>query len=293
MGTTHLYALTSVMRARRLVWRVVVARGGAPCTALPGVGVVDAPHRVAGLPEPEEAESTGAGHIALIVAGSVVLGLVLALLLDLAVFVGAREHVITGGMLLGFAAGWAALAVLSERWTDQPQRWALVPAVYMAAVGAALLLSTPTNRTLHALGWLWPLTVLALVAWMVRGSRRHLNSRTRPWLLYPVFGVLVLAALGGLFDTVRESTATNARPADSRMVDVGGYRLYLRCTGSGGPTVVLENGLMERTPTWSWITQRVARYTRVCAYDRAGTGWSESASGPQDGWRSPLTCTRS
>jgi pimeloyl-ACP methyl ester carboxylesterase len=67
------------------------------------------------------------------------------------------------------------------------------------------------------------------------------------------------------------------------MVDVGGHRLYLQCAGSGGPTVVLENGLMERSPSWAWISQAVARDTRVCSYDRAGTGWSEGASAPQDG----------
>ena len=50
----------------------------------------------------------------------------------------AREHVITGSVLLTFAAAWA-LAVLSERWTDQPQRWAFVPAAFMALAGTAVL----------------------------------------------------------------------------------------------------------------------------------------------------------
>jgi pimeloyl-ACP methyl ester carboxylesterase len=67
------------------------------------------------------------------------------------------------------------------------------------------------------------------------------------------------------------------------MVDVGGHRLYLACRGTGSPTVVLENGLGEDTPSWAWIVKDVARDTRVCVYDRAGQGWSESAAGPQDG----------
>ena len=64
---------------------------------------------------------------------------------------------------------------------------------------------------------------------------------------------------------------------------MGGHRLHLNCTGTGSPTVVLENGLSETSPLWSAITAQVARTTRVCAYDRAGQGWSGDAAGPQDG----------
>jgi pimeloyl-ACP methyl ester carboxylesterase len=67
------------------------------------------------------------------------------------------------------------------------------------------------------------------------------------------------------------------------LYDVGGHRLHLNCTGSGGPTVVLENGLGETSPIWSRITAEVVRTTRVCAYDRAGQGWSDDAAGAQDG----------
>ena len=83
-------------------------------------------------------------------------------------------------------------------------------------------------------------------------------------------------------ETVAESAA-GGQAAAGRMVDVGGYRLYLACRGTGSPTVVLENGLGEDTPSWAWIVKDVARDTRVCVYDRAGQGWSESAPGLQDG----------
>ena len=53
-------------------------------------------------------------------------------------FAGAREHVITGSVLLAFAAAWAVLAVLSERWTDQPQRWAFVPAAFSSSFGGRI-----------------------------------------------------------------------------------------------------------------------------------------------------------
>jgi hypothetical protein len=64
------------------------------------------------------------GHIGWIVAGSLATGLVAALLLAAAPFIPAEESAVTGAVLCGFALGWAMLAVLSVRFTDQPQRWA-------------------------------------------------------------------------------------------------------------------------------------------------------------------------
>jgi len=222
------------------------------------------------------------GSIARIVAGSVATGLVGALVLTLVVFAGAAEHVITGSALLAFATGWTMLAVLSTRMTSQPQRWAFVPAAGMGVVGAALLLLAPGDGALSFMGWLWPAPVLALAAWIVVASRRHLHSRTRGWLLYPIAGFLAVGAVGGSFATVQASLdhSTDAMPGQA--YDVGGRRLHLNCTGAGSPTVVLQNGLGETSAHWAWITRSVAAETRVCAYDRAGQGWSDDAPGPQD-----------
>jgi len=157
-----------------------------------------------------------------------------------------------------------------------------VPAAYFVVVGAALLLFSPGDGALGLLGWAWPPLLLALLVWTVVRARRHLRSRTRPLVLYPVLVVLALLAAGGAVESVAESTGAG-QAAAGRMVDVGGHRLYLACRGTGTPTVVLENGLGEDTPSWAWIVKDVARATRVCVYDRAGQGWSESAPGPQDG----------
>ena len=67
-----------------------------------------------------------------------------------------------------------------------------------------------------------------------------------------------------------------------RLVDVGGYRLHLNCVGTGAPTVVLLNGLGETSPQWARVSAAVARSTRVCAYDRAGQGWSDDSANPAD-----------
>jgi pimeloyl-ACP methyl ester carboxylesterase len=64
--------------------------------------------------------------------------------------------------------------------------------------------------------------------------------------------------------------------------DVAGHRLHLECTGRGAPTVVLENGLGESSPMWARVVAATSPTTRVCAYDRAGQGWSDAATGPRD-----------
>jgi pimeloyl-ACP methyl ester carboxylesterase len=227
------------------------------------------------------ATSSRSGHLGVIVTGSIGTGLVVAVLLDLVAFAGADEHVITGAALLAFALGWAMLAVLSTRRTDQPQRWALVPAAAMGITGAALLLIAPGNGALTTASWVWPPATLALAVWIGLQVRRAVKGRSR-WLLYPVVAVLAVAAAGGMYESAALAHDQRAYAMPGTSYDVGGYRLHLNCTGSGSPTVVLQGGLGETSPWWSWISPAVARSTRVCAYDRAGQGWSDDAPHPQD-----------
>jgi pimeloyl-ACP methyl ester carboxylesterase len=218
-----------------------------------------------------------------IIAGSLIAGLVAALALTIGLFAGSEEPVVSGVVLLAFAASWAAIALLSTRWTDQPQRWATVPAICLAVLGIGLIGLAPTSQTLDRLGWVWPPVLVAGVVWMVIRARRHLHSHTRRWMLYPVFGALILASLGGGYETLRESLDRSAYAMPGQLIDVGGHRLHISCTGTGGPTVVLEAGFGGDTTSWAWVAPDVAHDTRVCVYDRAGVGWSEPADGPQDG----------
>ena len=217
--------------------------------------------------------------IGLIVAASLFIGLVVGLLLVAAPTTPAEESKVTGALLLGFALGWAMLAILSVRFSDQPQRWAVVPAVFMG-VGGLLLLAfgSPAHGTLK---WVWPPALLVLVVWMFIRSRQQLHSRSR-WLLYPVFAVLLLASIGGAYETASEAVDQNDYPMTGELIDVGGHSLHLRCSGSGSPTVILEPGAGEMSSGLAWIEPVVAGDTRVCVYDRAGRGWSEAADAPQD-----------
>ena len=97
-----------------------------------------------------------------------------------------------------------------------------------------------------------------------------------------MLAVLALAALGGGYETVRESLDARRYPAPGQLVDVGGHRLHLQCRGSGSPTVVLEPGLGGASTDFAWIAPVVAQDTQVCVYDRAGRGWSDPTDEPQD-----------
>jgi pimeloyl-ACP methyl ester carboxylesterase len=226
----------------------------------------------------------GKGHIGLIVAGSLIAGLVVALVLVIGPFGGAAEHVIMGTALLGWALGWTLLAVLSIRWSDQPQRWTLVPAALMALAGASLLVFRPDANAFNVLGWIWPPALIALAVWMTVQARRNLRSLTRRLVLYPLFVGLVIAGVGGSYETIQEQVDRSITAMPGQLVDVGGRRLYVHCTGSGSPTVVLVSGLAEASVYWGgWIAPAVAQNTTVCAYDRAGQGWSDPPASPQDG----------
>jgi pimeloyl-ACP methyl ester carboxylesterase len=215
------------------------------------------------------------------VAGSLATGLVAALLLVAAPFIPAKESTLTGAVLCGFALGWAMLAVLSVRLTDQPQRWAAAPTLLMGLGGLLLIAFGSSVR--EVLTWVWPPAMLALAIWMIVRAHRQLRSRSRRGLLYPVIAMLALASIGAGYETLREATDATAYPMPGQLIDVGGHRLHLHCTGSGTPTVVLEPGGGEMSSNLGWIAPAVARDTRVCVYDRAGRGWSEPADTAQDG----------
>jgi pimeloyl-ACP methyl ester carboxylesterase len=70
-----------------------------------------------------------------------------------------------------------------------------------------------------------------------------------------------------------------------RLVDIGGRQLAIACQGAGTPTVVLDAGLSATAETWSAVFPSIARFTRVCAYDRAGLGQSDRGPLPRTSQR--------
>jgi alpha-beta hydrolase superfamily lysophospholipase len=211
---------------------------------------------------------------------AVIVGVVLALVLPFAPFVPVSESGVTGAALVGLAVGWLLLGLLLGRATNRRQRWAIVAGAFFAAGGVLLLaLGAPAHR---ALDWVWPPALLAIGVWMIRAIRRQRGLLPQV-VLYPVSALLVLASVGGGIETVAAAADAQAHPAPGRLIDVGGHRLHLQCTGTGGPTVVFEAGGGDSSSGVGRVTSAVAHGTRICAYDRAGHGWSDVATPPPSG----------
>jgi pimeloyl-ACP methyl ester carboxylesterase len=68
-----------------------------------------------------------------------------------------------------------------------------------------------------------------------------------------------------------------------RLVDIGGRKIHMICTGNGSPTVILEAGASAFAIDWTLVQGELARTNRVCSYDRAGSGFSDPATGGPGG----------
>ena len=101
-------------------------------------------------------------------------------------------------------------------------------------------------------------------------------------VLIGLSSLLIVAAIAGATyqwaATRRDLAAT---PPPGRLVDVGGHRLHIWCTGSGTPSVILETGLGGSSADWGFVQPEVAGFTRVCSYDRAGMGYSDPGPSPR------------
>src|SRR5215204_5398900 len=101
-------------------------------------------------------------------------------------------------------------------------------------------------------------------------------------LLGLVVVLLALAVAGAIYQAIATELAERAYPPSGQMVDVGGYSLHINCVGQGSPTAVLEAGSGGFSAHWVRVQREVSGTTRVCAYDRAGMGWSEMGPEPRD-----------
>jgi pimeloyl-ACP methyl ester carboxylesterase len=100
-----------------------------------------------------------------------------------------------------------------------------------------------------------------------------------------IVALLVLAVAGAIYQAIATTRAERAYPQPGEMVDVGDYSLHINCVGQGSPTVVLDAGSGGFSAQWVRVQRKVSDTTRVCAYDRAGMGWSEMGPDPRDAKR--------
>ena len=92
--------------------------------------------------------------------------------------------------------------------------------------------------------------------------------------MWPVFLVVLSVPISA------QSVSANKNPPTplGELVDVGGYRVHLYCTGTGSPAVVIVGAGFS--VDWGLVQPEVAKLTRVCSYDHSGVGWSDD--GPKD-----------
>jgi len=93
--------------------------------------------------------------------------------------------------------------------------------------------------------------------------------------------LLLLAVAGFLYENISEARDRRFNPLEGRLLDVGGHTMHIDCTGEGSPTVILDSGLGDSYLSWRKVQPEIAKFTRVCSYDRAGLGYSEPSSQPR------------
>ncbi|HVQ08162.1 MAG TPA: alpha/beta hydrolase [Allosphingosinicella sp.] len=102
------------------------------------------------------------------------------------------------------------------------------------------------------------------------------------WALWAAGAVILLLAIGGLWERRAGRDFARDHPAPGRMVELGGgRRLHLLCEGDEGPVIVVEQGAGEPSLLWRAIQREARNFSRFCLYDRAGYLWSPPAPGPR------------
>lgn len=95
--------------------------------------------------------------------------------------------------------------------------------------------------------------------------------------------LIVVLLLGGILYQAIGSAADRRRfPPPGRRMDIGGRRLHVVESGAGSPAVILESGIAASSLNWTALQRELAKFTRVCSYDRAGLGWSDLAATPRE-----------
>ena len=70
-------------------------------------------------------------------------------------------------------------------------------------------------------------------------------------------------------------------PPPGALVDIGGFRLHMHCSGVGSPAVIMDAALGGSSISWTLVQPEISKLTRVCSYDRAGFGWSDAGPMPR------------
>lgn len=112
-------------------------------------------------------------------------------------------------------------------------------------------------------------------------TRSLFSKRVAYGALVVSFLLLAITVLGFAYERAARAGDAQRYPPPGSMLDVGGHRLHLLCSGEGKPTVIFEAGLGESALGWARVQRDLARSARVCSYDRAGMAWSDEGPAPR------------
>ena len=90
--------------------------------------------------------------------------------------------------------------------------------------------------------------------------------------------VLFFAVAGVLYENISEARDRRFNAMTGKLVAVGGRKMHIDCSGEGSPTVILDSGLGDSYLSWRKVQPQIAKFSRVCSYDRAGIGYSDHSS---------------
>jgi pimeloyl-ACP methyl ester carboxylesterase len=93
--------------------------------------------------------------------------------------------------------------------------------------------------------------------------------------------IVILAIAGMIYQTAATEADQRKFPPPGVLVNVDGRKMHIYCMGEGSPTIVLDHVGGGSSVDWALIQPKLAEYTRVCAYDRAGFGWSDDSPAPR------------
>lgn len=96
--------------------------------------------------------------------------------------------------------------------------------------------------------------------------------------MVPLWIVATLLAAGAAYQAIGARRHARRFAPPGELIDVGGHRLHAVCRGEGRPLVLLESGIAASSVSWAIVQPEIAKFTRVCAYDRAGLAWSDPPS---------------
>ena len=100
-------------------------------------------------------------------------------------------------------------------------------------------------------------------------------------VIFVLLVVVAIAFAGFVYENISETRDRRAIPMPGKLVDVAGKKMHIDCEGEGSPTVILDSGLGDTYLSWAKVQPQIAEFSRVCSYDRAGLGYSDSSSGPR------------